>query len=86
MKGFCSGQVFLALIPLGNYEFKFNQLSGASDVEVTPLFEAAKGCRTNMARNCFYAIIRLFSFVDIFPVSHFFFENSVLPSCCNPHT
>ena len=42
MKGFCSG--FLALLPLDNYKFKTNQISGASGVEVKQLLETAKIC------------------------------------------
>ena len=41
---FLSIQIISALLPLGYYEFKFNQLSGASGVKVTQLLETAKGC------------------------------------------
>ena len=44
MKGFCSG--FLALLPLGYFEFKSNQPSG---VEVKQLLETAKICVSNPA-------------------------------------
>ena len=47
--------MFLALFPLGYYEFKFNQSSGASGIEVTHLLETARGCGSNPAGTCFLA-------------------------------
>ena len=90
MKG--SAQVFSALLPLGNYKLKSNQISGASGVEVKQLLDTAKSCGSNPAGPFFLqtgvvvlfrTILRLFIFVVLVPVVRCFIS---IPKFCNRHS
>ena len=45
-------QVFSILLPLGNYNFKFNQPCCTSVVDVAQLLETAKACISNPNSTC----------------------------------
>ena len=77
--------MFLASLAVGNYNFKSNQPSGGSSVEVTQLLEMANASGCNLAGTfftqirvlvLFQTIVHLFIFVGLVHIARLFSSHS----------